>query len=161
MQHNTSDCASGFDFWEQYLVALALDMRDRQLLSLALQICKRFFDYHAKCLIPQMKSLFASVIANCAESLGDMHSTMHWTQQAKEFAAETRDDGLMARAEYGAQIVLADESVKVINDPHGIKQREWEQGKKLDLEISSKRRGSSHINTAARMTFFVKSLTRK
>jgi hypothetical protein len=91
IQQNTSDRASGFDFWEQYLVTLASDMRDRQLVGLALQICKSFFDYHAKCSIPQMKSLFASVVADCAESLGDMHSTMHWTQRAKEFAAETAE----------------------------------------------------------------------
>jgi CHAT domain-containing protein len=110
-------------------------MRDRQLLSLALRVCKNFFDYHAECSIPQMKSLFASVVADCAESLGDMHTTMHWTQKAKEFAAETQDESLIAQADYDAQIVLADESVKVTDDPHGIKKLEWEQAKKMDLEV--------------------------
>lgn len=111
-------------------------MRDRQLLSLVLRVCKSFFDYHAKCSIPHMKGLFASVVADCAESLGDMQTTMHWTQRAKEFAAESQDESLMAQAEYDAQIILADKSVKVMDDPYGIKQREWERARKVDLEIS-------------------------
>jgi CHAT domain-containing protein len=132
---NTSNCASGFDFWGHYLRIFASDMRDRQLLSLVLRVCKNFFDYHAKCSIPQMKSLFASVVADCAESLGDIQVTMRWTQRAKEFAVESQDESLMAQAEYNAQIILADESVKIMDDPHGIKQREWEQARKVDLEI--------------------------
>jgi hypothetical protein len=106
-------------------------MGDRKLLSLVLRVCKSFFDYHAKCSIPQMKSLFASVVAECAESLGDIEATVHWTQRAKEFAVESQDESLIAQAEYDAQIILAGESVKVMDDPHGFKQREWETGEEV------------------------------
>ncbi|KAF2476223.1 uncharacterized protein BDR25DRAFT_211187, partial [Lindgomyces ingoldianus] len=121
-------------------------MNDRRRLGTVISSCLQFFRLHSECSIPQLKYVFATTLAGCYDDLGDIHHALHWRVKAKEIAQETDDRSIQEEAEYQIQMTLASTSVKAADDPHGVKQREWELAQRADLEVKyqESKEGGSH-----------------
>lgn len=110
------------------------DMKAYERSSLAMKCCERFLETKLDCSIPEMKYTLMTVIAEAYELKGVHSQVLRWRHRANETAQELDDDDIKQEAESALRLALADDSIKLLDDPYGIKQAAWTVASKADLE---------------------------
>lgn len=111
------------------------DIGDPDRSNLAMTCCRLFLDSMQQCSIPEMKYTIMTVIAGYYEQIGDLSQVLRWTQTAKEVAQDVHDEEVQNQAECALALVLANEAVIVLDDPHGLQQTAWARSQRTDLEM--------------------------
>lgn len=124
---------SMFSFWALYLDILPDDLRSERNTPLFLEIGTLFFTLHPRCSIPQMQYLLAVTLSEQYEQrLGDNHMGLHWILKAEEYAEnEAQKDEIAHKRRF----LLSTANIRVLDDPSGVKQMEWDIARRRDLEI--------------------------
>ena len=124
---------SMFTFWALYIGILPDDLHNERNISLFLEIGSLFFTLHKRCSIPQMQYLFAITLSEQYEQrLGDSHMGLHWILKAEEFAEDEAQKNEIA---YKRRFLLSTANIRVLDDPSGLKQMEWDMARRHDLEL--------------------------
>ncbi|KID80943.1 tetratricopeptide repeat protein [Metarhizium guizhouense ARSEF 977] len=133
--HDTSELSqSAWLFWSQYMDTLTADMNAQNRRPLAIQCVQTFFEVQTECTIPELQYTLTTVPAECYEEIGDMHQAIHWRSLGAEIAKGCNDEDIKDEAECELRLMLADDAIVVLDDPHGAQQKSWNTAKLQDLE---------------------------
>lgn len=113
---------------------LTADMSSQTRRSLAIRCVQDFFDVQIDCTIPELRYTLATVPAECYEEIGDTSQALRWRALGAEIAKDCDDEEIKAEAECNLQIILADDAVIMLDDPHGAQQKSWNAARLVDLE---------------------------
>lgn len=114
---------------------LTADMNAQNRRPLAIQCVQTFFEFLTHCTIPELRYTLTTVPAECYEEIGDMHQELHWRGLGADIAKDCDDEDIKDEAECNLQLVLANDAIIMLDDPHGAQQKSWNAAKLLDLEI--------------------------
>src|SRR5579859_6233042 len=121
-----------FLFWSLYLDVLPNDLCSERNTALFLELGTLFFTLHPRCSIRQMQYLFAITLSEQYENrLGHSHLALHWLSKAIEFSDSEEQKH---ESEYKRRLLLLTSPVRVLDDPQGLRQMEWNIARRKDLE---------------------------
>lgn len=126
---------SAWLFWRQYMDMLTADMNAQNRRPLAIRCVQIFFEIQTECTIPELRYTLTTVPGDCYQEIGDTHQVLHWRGLGAEIAKDCDDEDIKDEAECNMRLVLADDAVIVLDDPHGAQQTRWNAAKLQDLEF--------------------------